>query len=146
MTDSKPDAGLGLPTRAGGIKTEADRPFIQYTLPENMVGLRWTELGFTADDRVFKMSEITPRQQDKAAKLANGNNSVLGRELMFASLYRIGAWKPQRNRDRLTQWWEAVGSKGRRLIEAAFMKMQSVEETDVDSFLDSGVPGGSGEG
>ncbi len=144
MTDST-DPGLGLPIKAGSpLQTELARPYISYTLPPKMVGLRWDELGFTDADRAFKMTEISPGQQDRAAKLANGNGSILGKELMYSSLYRVGAWKPQSSRDRLDQWWDAIGSKGRRLVEAAFMKMQSVDEVDVDTFLDTGIAGGGG--
>jgi len=117
---------LGLPKQ---IKTESERPFIEYTIPESMVGLGWGSSGFSEADRSFKMTEISPRQQDHAAKL------------MFAAVWQVGEWKAARERAKLEAWWDAIGSKGRRLVEAAFMRMQSVEEVDVEMFLSSGKPG-----
>jgi len=129
---------LGLPKQ---IKTESERPFIEYTIPESMVGLGWGSSGFSEADRTFKMTEISPRQQDHAAKIAGQNASALGRELMFAAVWQVGEWKAARERAKLEAWWDAIGSKGRRLVEAAFMRMQSVEEVDVEMFLSSGKPG-----
>lgn len=133
------DPGLGLPSAStGGVNTDPDRPHITYTLPEAHLGLSFGTKGFKEADRTFKLVEVSPRQQDRAAKVANGNASILGRELMFSALWRVGDWKPQRDRDRLVDWWDAIGGKGRRLVEAAFLKMQSVEEADVENFLASG--------
>lgn len=138
------DPGLGLPT-AAGLPTEKARPYLEYTLPADKLGLAWPDSGFTDADRTFRLVEITPRQQDQAAKIAGNNPSKLGRELMFAALWDVGGWKTRRERDRLEKWWEAIGSKGRRLVEAAFMKMQSVEDDEVDSFLASGRPNGEAD-
>lgn len=134
------DPGLGLPST--GLATDKSRPFLEYTLPAAKLGLGWPDSEFADSDRTFRLVEITPRQQDQAAKIAGNNPSKLGRELMFASLWEVGGWKTRRERDRLDRWWEAIGSKGRRLVEAAFMRMQSVEDDDIDSFLDSGRPNG----
>lgn len=130
---------LGLPNST--VKTDVERPFMEYTIPESMVGLGWSSSGFSDGDRTFKMTEISPRQQDHAAKIAGQNASALGRELMFASLWIVGDWKTAKERAKLDRWWEAIGSKGRRLVEAAFMRQQSVEEVDVETFLSSGKPG-----
>lgn len=133
------ETDLGLPNTST-TPTRTERPHVLYTLPETMVGLEFGASGFTDSDRTFGMAEITPRQQDQAAKAANGNPSILSRELIFASLYKIGDWYPRDDRERLSKWWDAIGSKGRRLVEAAFLKMQSVEEADVENFLASGKP------
>lgn len=137
---SDTDLGLPKPGTANPTPTTAERPHVLYTLPPNMVGLEFAAKGFGDDDRTFAMAEVTPKQQDHAAKVANGNPSVLSRELIFASLYKVGNWRPRDDRERLAQWWDAIGSKGRRLVEAAFLKMQSVEEADVENFLASGRP------
>jgi hypothetical protein len=134
------DPGLGLPNTGGPLPTDKQRPHIEYTLPEDMVGIGFKADGFVDRDRTFKMIEVSPRQQDHAAKVANGNGSILSRELMYASLWYVGDWPTGRSRERLAVWWEAIGAKGRRLVEGAFMQMQSVEETDVENFLASGKP------
>ena len=150
MPTDQVDPGLGLPTTPvapnppgpGGVpvNTDPERAHILYTLPTKMVGTDFEDDGFGDEDRSFKMVEVTPRQQDRCAKVANGNASVLGKEMMYCSLWRIGGWRPGRARDRLDLWWKAIGGKGRKLVEAAFLSMQSVEEKDVDSFLASGKP------
>ncbi len=123
-------------------KAESSRPHITYTLPmkSKLAAAAYAAAGFSDADLTFKIVEVKPHQQDKCAKLANGNTSVLGREMMFASLWRIGDWKPAKERDRLESWWDAIGAANRKLIEAAFLELQSVEEAEVDTFLDSGVP------
>jgi len=140
MSDNDP--GLGIPNRgaASGLITDKARPHIEYTLPASMVGIAFSAEGFSDEDRTFKMIEITPRQQDHAAKVANNNPSILSRELLYAAIWKIGGWTTRDNREKLTKWWDAIGSKGRRLVEAAFMKMQSVEEADVENFLAAGKP------
>lgn len=139
------DPGLGLgpddqPNHAASMATDIERAHIEYTLPRSMVSRFYERKGFTVEDLTFCMIEITPAQQDRAAKVAGQNPSVLSRELMFAAIWKVGSWKGRDNRQKLQQWWDAIGSKGRRLVEAAFMEMQSVEEADVESFLASGKP------
>ena len=141
------DPGLGIPASTtkkipGVGPTSRDRDYLEYTLPEQHVGLGWPSSEFQASDLTFKLVEVSPRQQDQAAKIAGQNASALGRELMFAALWQVGDWSTRRERDRLDRWWAAIGSKGRRLVEAAFMRMQSVEEVDIDRFLASGRPNG----
>ncbi len=149
MSNTK-DPGLGLPGDTAPTKTAPtrepfrsadERPFVKYTLPEKVLGLDWGGSGFLDSDRTFRLAEVTPIQQDHAAKISSGNQSALGRELLFAAIIQVGEWKTGRNRDKLTSWWKAIGAKSRRMVEAAFMKMQSVEESDIETFLDSGSPG-----
>lgn len=144
------DTGLGLPSgnssstpNSGGkdMFSLPEVPFIEYHLPSTMLGLGWEDTDFGERDQVFRLAEVSPEKQDHAAKIANGNQSILGRELLFAAIYQVGDWKTGRNRERLAAWWRAIGNKGRRLVEAAFVKMQSVDEVDVETFLDSGKSG-----
>jgi hypothetical protein len=133
------DPGLGLSnSNLSSLRTDVDRPHVEYTLPENKISRFFQQQGFEKEDLTFRMIEISPAQQDRAAKTANNNPSVLSRELLFASLWQVGSWSGRDNRDKLAKWWEAIGTKGRRYVEAAFMEMQSVEEADVESFLASG--------
>jgi len=134
----KDDPGLGItapPTHHTVADTE--RAHIEYIIPKKHVGLSFFAEGFTDEDLVLRMTEITPAQQDRAAKVAANNSSILSRELMFASLWKVGGWTCRDNRAKLNQWWDAIG-RGRRLVEAAFLEMQTVEEGDVESFLASG--------
>lgn len=92
-------------------------------------------------DLQFRMVELTSREQDKAAKLAGDSKSKLTRELIFASLYRVGDWPTNGNRRKLEAWYKAIGPRCQRLVEAAFVALNSVEEEDVASFLDEALVG-----
>jgi len=129
------DPGLGLPKTSP--PSLADRPSVVYQIPKQFVSRGFTMAGFADEDRTFAIVEISPAQQDRAAKIADGNASVLGRELMFSSIVRVGSWAGSK-RERLTAWWDAIGPRGRKLVEAAFIALQSVEEADIETFLASG--------
>jgi len=92
-------------------------------------------------DLQFRMVELTAREQDKAAKLAGDSKSRLTRELIFAAIYQVGEWPKAGNRSKLDKWWLAIGPRGHRFVEAAFVAMNSVEEEDIKNFLDAAVSG-----
>lgn len=153
MSDDDNFAGLPSVPMAGGAPASRSTEtvaWVEYRLPADMISPkregqpdRFMDAGFAKTDLVFRMRDITPNMQDRCAKIAGNNGSALSRELTFAALYQIGDWDPQRNRDKLEAWWVAIGGKGRRLVESAFMAMQSVAEADVDRFLAGGTPGAS---
>jgi len=135
------DPGLGI-TPGNVIKTRADEPTGWILdIPESMVSLDWGVGPWSAADLTFKIIETTPASQEKAAKFGGTNQAALARELAWITLYRIGDWDPQRNRDKLESWWKAIGPKGRGMVEAVFVKLHTVLEVDKDSFLSSMRPG-----
>lgn len=123
---------------------DVERPYIEYTLPISAVGLGWQYSQFEEGDLSFRMIELNSREQDQAAKRSGSNQSKLQRELIFAAVWQVGDWKASGNRDKLEAWWEAIGGGGKRMVEAAFVALNSVEEEDVKTFLAAGSRGFGG--
>ena len=92
-------------------------------------------------DLQFRMVELSPREQDKASKLAGDSKPRLTRELLYAAIYQVGEWPKATNRSKLERWWRAIGPRAQRFVEAAFVAMNSVEEEDIKMFLDSAISG-----
>lgn len=120
---------------------DKERAYREYTLPKEALGLNWDRSDFTEDDLTFRMIELSSREQDSVAKRSGSNQSKLTRELIFAAVWQIGDWKCKPNRDKLVAWYESIGGGGKRLVEAAFVQLNSVEEETVESFLASAKPG-----
>jgi len=129
-----------LPTSgAGAGKTTDSRPYMEYTIPPAALGINWS--GMPDEARTFRLVEIKPHEQDAAAKVAGSNPSALSRELIFQTVIQVGNVRTKKDRDFLERWWAALGPKGRRMVEAAFLSMMTVEEGDVETFLSAGRPG-----
>lgn len=138
---SQSDPGLGI-TPGNTIKTRPDEPIGSLLdLPMSMVGVDWANGQWAKADLTFKMVETTPAAQEKAAKFGGQNPATLTRELMWITLYRIGDWDPQRDRDKLTLWWKAIGPKGRGMVEKVFVELHTVPEVDAENFLSTMRPG-----
>ena len=65
----------------------------------------------------------------------------LTRELIWAAIHQVGDWPTNGNRRKLQAWWKAIGPKAQRLVEAAFVALNSVEEEDVEMFLEQAIYG-----
>lgn len=114
------------------------RPAWRYTIPAHLVSKGFHDRGFSEKDRTFILQEIGIADQDRCARNAGGNPSVLTRLMIFASIRKIG--DKGRHHDLLESWWDAIGGPGRRLVEGAFMDHNSVGEGDLQSFLGSAEP------
>lgn len=132
---------IGIPQDAGQLVTTKARPFVAYTLPAGQLGLGWADSGFTDQDRAFRLVELSPRDTEQAMKLGGKNQAKASNELIFAAVHQVGNWATRAKRKDLERWYTAIGGKGRKLVEAAFMALNSVEEGDVETFLASGNPG-----
>lgn len=150
MNDHSDDANRAeslLPNLAHALATgdssalKKERTYWENTLPADLVSDDYASSGFTEDDLTFQMVELTPDEQEKAAELGGQSSSAISREMLFASLYKIGDWEPRRNRDKLEDWYKAIGPKCTSLLQAAFVQMQSVEEKDINTFLAAGKKG-----
>lgn len=117
------------------------RIYTEYTLPLSLAGDAWESSGFEDKDRIVRMVELTAGEQETAAELGGSSGLKISREMLYASLYQIGDWHPRKDRRKLESWWNCIGPKWTNLLQTAFMKMQSVEEEDVESFLSSGAKG-----
>lgn len=135
-----PDLAHALAT-GDSSKLKKARTYTEFTLPADLVSDDYADAGFTEADLTLRMVELTPEEQENAAELGGQKASAISREMFFASFYRIGDWEPRKNRDKLEDWYRAIGPKCTSLLQAAFVQMQSAEEKDVTTFLASGKKG-----
>lgn len=134
-------AAAGIPQVDGQLVSSKARPYVAYTLPANRLGMGWKDSGFTAEDQSFQLVELSPRDTEMAMKLGGKNQAKASNELIFAAISKVGSWTTRTKRKDLERWYTAIGGQGRKLVEAAFMALNSVEEGDVETFLASGQPG-----
>ena len=116
------------------------RSYMQWTLPADLVGEDFMK-EFSEADLTFRMVDLMPKEQEDAAELGGDSGARIAREMLFASMHRIGNWNPRKDRDRLEDWWNSIGPRCTGLVQAAYVKMQSVEAKDVAMFLESGTKG-----
>lgn len=134
------------PPQAGGGPVRAYR---QWTLPTKLLSGAWSHSEFGESDLTFRMVELRGSEKESAGKRAGSQASpvlltqdqLLGQELILASMVQVGDWKTARERDKLMRWWDAIGAKCQRLVENAWVAMNSVDEAEIEGFLDSGVNG-----
>lgn len=136
-----PDLAKALATGDSSLLGKKARPYEEFTLPEKYVSEDFRDNGFTDEDLTFRMMDLRPSEQEAAAELGGEKASAISREMLFASLMQIGSWDPRKNRDRLEQWWASLGPRCTGLVQAAFVKTQSVEQEDVEAFLASSKRG-----
>lgn len=148
MSDHTDDGSLGfprapgaIPQQAGQLQSERERPYVEFELPAGHLGLEWASSGFGDADRTFRMVELTPRATEQAIKLSGKNQAKASEELIYAAVWQVGDWKTRPKRKDLERWYSAIGGRARKLVEAAFMSLNSVEEDDVETFLASGRGG-----
>lgn len=143
--ENKEGRFAGLPESTGplpppSVDQRVGRPTVTFALPRSAVGMTWN-----LDDRylTFSMGEVTPREQAEAVRLAGSppNPSLLTQEIIFKVILSVGDLStPVKHRDWLENWWKAIGPKGRRFVEAAFMRLSSPTEQEIETFLAAAIP------
>jgi len=93
-------------------------------------------------DLVFYMVALTPEREEKAAASAGmGQNfQAVFAEMVTLSVAMIGEVKTRGRRDYITDWLKQLGPRGRKYVDAAYNRMSSVAEADLNTFLDGGAP------
>lgn len=90
-----------------------------------------------ADLRFF-MITLSPDREEKAAAAAgmNQNFQAVFAEMVMMSVAQIGATRTKGRRDTVKLWMKQLGPRGRKYVEAAYNRMSSVTEADLNAFLD----------
>ncbi len=135
------DTGLGL-DHTGLPKAPTGPPGRVWPLKKENMGLTWPrQTEFDDSNLEYKLVEPTPLMQEKAMELGGGNPVKTAQEVLFQILVRVGpkggGWNPRKDRTKLESWWKALGPKGRNMVEASFVRMNTVLEETSDSFLGS---------
>ena len=138
MAENTGFAGLPYPVaakmREAAEKTE---PHYSLTLPKRLMGPRWEKSDFEDKELKFAIIEMTADKQDRAVQAGGQNTSRVGREMMKRSIYMIGDERVYGKGGMIDKWFDAIGARGMRCVEAAWIKLNVVEEDDVDSFLET---------
>lgn len=142
--------GLPAPQRPATGMSPLDAPSperdgYEYTLPARIMETpAWQRyaagFGFTEADLVFVMGEPTTADEGNAAKFAPNNTVGMLSRLEQLCLLRVGARPVRRNQTLIDNWYKAIGHPGRKIVEAAFLKMYQVDPAEVEGVLASGKP------
>lgn len=124
----------GLPGK--GTATTPKRASWKYVLPRRVVSRTWSR---DEGDLAFHLIEMTPDEQDRAVKASGGgqNVSAAGHQMIVRSISRIGEKACMNNHDFVERWLKDIGPKGYRLVQAAWVELHSVEDDDVETFLEA---------
>lgn len=138
-------SGLGLPANLpAGVIPEAepdDRDWVEYTLPMKSVKKKFFPR-FTEADLTFRVTELDPMSMEAAVKRAGGTqNSIrVGQEMTFLAIMKVGSWETKGRHADLKAWWDAIGFKGRSMVQQAMEALHNVEDDEVEMFLASAKP------
>lgn len=122
----------------------AKRPGWRFEIPDEELGIEWDR---PDAERSFMMIQVKPKEQAQAAQIGKDNPEAVGSEMIMQALWRIGdvfdkdgelieeGWAARGNRERVTQWWDAIGPKGRQLVQDAWVHTHQPDARARASFL-----------
>jgi hypothetical protein len=123
---------------------DAERSGWRFEIPEDCVSIDW---GRPDPERCFMLAEVKVKESAKAAKIGKDNPEAVGSEMIMQALWRIGdvydadgqiieeGWLCRGNREQLIQWWDAIGPKGRGLVQDAWIHTHQADERSRATFL-----------
>ncbi len=136
-------AGDGIPgpvptaaraSASSDVEGPSFRPHAQYTLTAYSRQYRMGEEYLT-----FGIGELDPAQEAKALELGGKSPASVMREMVRFSIVRIGN-KADPDYAFVDKWLKEIGSKGRKLVDMAYMRENLVEDDEGESFLATKVP------
>lgn len=87
----------------------------------------------------FGIAELEPAQEAKALELAGKSPAAFMREAVKMSIVRIGN-KADPDYAFIEAWLKAIGSKGRKLVDMAYMAENLASDEEGETFLATKVP------
>ncbi len=144
------DPATGLPAMTSPATAQAIQPsivgvpqeFIQhrehykFELPKDAVPANW---GRVDADRFFALTPLSATEEEAAMRAAGQNGvfdgGMLSKHWMLSSVYAIGGAYTGRNFDKITEWREAIGPKGRKFLDLAFGHLHNISEKQGEDFL-----------
>lgn len=131
----QPESSQELP---GGMSVPKE-PFVQYTLPTQMLSMKWKHSGRPESERTFGMTELTTGRQKKASKHAGGMDIVgmLHAQQMLC-IYHIGGNRTLGNFDSIESWKDAIGPRAWQMVEHAYNKLNTADDTMCEDFAKTG--------
>lgn len=119
----------GLP--GDSIDNRRKRHAMRFTLPAIIRNSKsWKESGLPDADLSFTLAEATTADETEARRFARGDQMKMADRLQDMCTIAIGDNLVQMNEKRLTKWKDAIGPKGRKLVEAKWVEnyMVTAEE------------------
>ena len=119
---------------------------------EDPLGIDWEESGRPNSQRWFKIVQVKPREQQRAMKLGKDDAQSVGMEMVFASLWIVGAVEDEKtgallmsrdgfyvrnNRDVAEKWWKDIGPVGQALVQKGYMDKHQPSDKQSAMFLRS---------
>lgn len=111
-----------------------------FTLPADSLPASWATSGRGDGDRTFALTLLSTAEEEAALRAATSNGqafdaSQLGKHWMLSSVYAIGGKYTGRNYDTITAWLDAIGPRGRKLVDKAFTHLHNITEKQGEDFL-----------
>jgi hypothetical protein len=126
----------GLP---GDIDNLSARPAKQYTLPQSvMKAPGWIASGLSEADLTFTLAEPSVAMEASARKFGKGDEQRTAERLLDMCLTTIGGQKVMLSQKRIDAWKNAIGPKGRKMVDAKFLELYQVSEADAEEMDESG--------
>jgi len=150
-----PATGLPLPGSMSSMSTAqavqqpvfagVPQEFIQarehyvFTLPAECLPEAWKTSGRPDNDRTFALTLLSTAEEEGALKAATQGGAFdagqIGKHWMLSSVYAIGGVYTRRNFDTITAWMDAIGPKGRKLLDKAFSHLHTITDKEGENFL-----------
>jgi hypothetical protein len=129
------DPGLpGDNANANAIDNVKKRPGRRYMLPDTILEQHdWRASGLPDSDRYFAFIEPTVELEDQARNFAKGDSLKYGERLMDLCLRQIGDKPVGMNQKVLTRWKNAIGVKGRKLLDVKFGSMFIITTEELEA-------------
>ena len=115
----------GLP--GDGIDNRKKRHAKQFTLPRSIAASsEWKTSALPEADLTFVLAEPTTADEENARKFAKGDPIKYSDRLLEICTIKIGNEMTHMNHARITGWQDAIGPKGRKLVEGKWMECYQV--------------------
>ncbi len=111
-----------------------------FTLPTDVLPSSWAVSGRADADRVFALTLLSTSEEESALRAATANGQSLDvgqmtKNWMLSSVFAIGGKYTGRNYDTITAWLDAIGPRGRKLVDKAFTHLHNITEKQGEDFL-----------
>jgi hypothetical protein len=127
----------GLP--GDSIDNRKKRSAMQFTLPSSIAAQRsWRDSGLPEKDLTFVLAEATTDIEEAARKFGKGDFTKTAERIQDLCTIKIGGEYVGMNHARLTTWKDAIGPKGRKLIEAKWLENYQVSPEEAAEMDASG--------
>jgi hypothetical protein len=129
----------GLPGDPTGIDNRKKRCAMQFTLPSVIRDSpMWKRSGLPDKDLTFVLAEATTDDEEAARKFARNDQFKLVDRLQDLCTIQIGGEYVGMNHQRLTTWKDAIGPKGRKMVEAKWLENYQVSGEEAAALDASG--------